>query len=149
MKFYYDKQSKIHIRQWDARKLDFIKNESIDLVCTHPPYADIIKYSKEIIGDISLLKYPMFLKEMNKIANETFRVLKKKKICAIMMGDIRSNGNIIPLGFLAMECFLAAGFKSKEIIIKKQHNCKSTKLWNDKPNNFLLIAHEYIFVFQK
>lgn len=86
---------------------------------------------------------------MRKIANEAYRVLKKKKVCAIMMGDIRNNGNIVPLGFLVMERFLEAGFKSKEIIIKEQHNCKSTKIWNNKSNNFLLISHEYIFIFEK
>src|SRR5690625_3829646 len=27
----------------DARRLNFIKDGSIDLICTHPPYGDIIK----------------------------------------------------------------------------------------------------------
>ena len=48
-----------------------------------------------------------------------------------------------------MECFLRAGFTNKEIIIKEQHNCKYTGYWEKQNNNFLLLAHEYIFVFEK
>lgn len=66
-----------------------------------------------------------------------------------MMGDIRKNGRMIPLGFKTMECFLKAGFQLKEIILKEQHNCKSTKVWEGRNNKFLLLAHEYIFVFEK
>ena len=53
------------------------------------------------------------------------------------------------IGFRMMECFLQAGFVNKEIIIKEQHNCRSTDYWETQNNNFLLLAHEYIFVFQK
>ena len=38
---------------------------------------------------------------------------------------------------------------TSEIIIKEQHNCRSTDYWEKQNNNFLLLAHEYIFVFQK
>lgn len=39
----------------------------------------------------------------------------------------------------------------KELIIKEQHNCKATGYWktNSVKYNFLLIAHEYLFVFRK
>ncbi len=141
--------SKIFIQGGDATNLDFLKDEKIDFVCTHPPYADIIKYSEKIEGDISHLKVDDFLEKMSKVAEESFRVLKNGKYCAVMMGDIRKNGKVVPLGFRTMEVFLNAGFQSKEIIIKEQHNCKSTAYWENKNNNFLLLAHEYIFVFQK
>ena len=137
------------VRCGDARSLKCLKNESIDLICTHPPYADIIKYSVDNMNDISLFEPNKFIVEMKKVAEESYRVLKTGKVCAIMMGDIRRNGNIIPLGFQTMECFLNAGFKSKEIIIKEQHNCKSSKCWIKKYYPFLLLAHEYIFVFEK
>ena len=34
---------KIELRKADARNLKFIKNGSIDFICTHPPYSDIIR----------------------------------------------------------------------------------------------------------
>lgn len=143
------KQYSTKVRYGDARKLNFIKDESIDLICTHPPYADIIKYSVDNKDDISLLSYNQFLVEMKNIAEESYRVLKSGKVCAFMMGDIRKNGNIIPIGFNVMDIFLKVGFKSKEIIIKEQHNCKSSNYWKKQYYSFLLLAHEYIFVFEK
>lgn len=134
----------------DARNLE-LEDESIDLICTHPPYADIIHYSENIDGDLSLLSYKLFLTEMGKVADECFRVLKKGKYCAILMGDTRKKGMVQPLAFETMRIFGLAGFKTKEIIIKEQHNCKATGFWktNSVKYNFLLLAHEYLFVFKK
>lgn len=115
----------------------------------HPPYANIIKYSKDLIGDISLLTVEDFICEMNKVASESYRVLKKGKMCAVMIGDIRRCGKVVPLGFKIMSVFLEQGFSLKEIIVKEQHNCRSTGYWEKQNNDFLLLAHEYIFVFQK
>lgn len=149
LKFQCETKSKIFVKNGDATNLHFIKDEHIDFICTHPPYADIIKYSKGISGDISLLCVDKFLEKMNKVAAESYRVLKKGKMCAVMIGDVRKHGKVIPLGFRMMECFLNAGFSNKEIIIKEQHNCRSTRYWESHNNSFLMLAHEYIFVFQK
>ena len=67
------------------------------------------------------------------------------------MGDVRKSNHMIPLGFRVMEKYLEAGFLLKEIVIKEQHNCKTTGFWYRKSieHNFLLIAHEYLFIFRK
>lgn len=144
-------EGKVYLKKGDARNLDFIPDESIDLICTHPPYANIISYSDNIAGDLSLLKIPEFLEEMKKVAKENYRVLKKEKFCAVLMGDTRQKGYMIPMAFQVMEIFQEAGFKLKELIIKEQHNCRATGYWktNSIKYNFLLIAHEYLFVFKK
>lgn len=142
---------KVFIKKGDARNLDFLDNESIDFICTHPPYANIIKYSECIPDDLSLLDINPFLDEMKKVASESYRVLKSGKFCAILMGDTRRKGCMIPMSFEVMKIFQNAGFTLKEIIIKEQHNCKATGYWktNSIKYNFLLIAHEYLFVFRK
>lgn len=142
---------KVYIHKGDARHLDFIQNSSIDLICTHPPYADIIKYSEDIAEDLSHLKVKDFLEEMKTVAAESYRVLKKDKFCAVLMGDTRQKGCMIPMSFEVMRIFENAGFKLKELIIKEQHNCKATGYWktNSVKYNFLLIAHEYLFLFNK
>ncbi|MEI0476577.1 TRM11 family SAM-dependent methyltransferase [Brachyspira pulli] len=141
----------IYIYKGDARHLDFIADSSIDLICTHPPYANIIQYSENIDSDLSHLKVKDFLEEMKTVASESYRVLKKDKFCAILMGDTREKGHMIPMSFEVMHIFENAGFKLKEIIIKEQHNCRATGYWktNSVKYNFLLIAHEYLFVFRK
>lgn len=142
---------KVYIKKGDARHLAFIPDESIDLICTHPPYADIIKYSEDIPEDLSHLKVKDFIEEMKPVAAECYRVLKKDKFCAVLMGDTRQKGHMIPMSFDVMKVFQDAGFKLKELIIKEQHNCKATGYWktNSVKYNFLLIAHEYLFVFRK
>lgn len=142
---------KVLLYKGDARNLDFISDESIDLICTHPPYANIIQYSEDIPGDLSRLKVNDFLKEMRDVATESYRVLKKDKFCAVLMGDTRRKGHMIPMSFDVMRIFENTGFKLKELIIKEQHNCKATGYWktNSIKYNFLLIAHEYLFIFRK
>ena len=150
LNFNCDNEVDIDVKLGNACFLD-LENESIDLICTHPPYADIIKYSEGIDGDLSQLKYKEFLVKIGKVASECYRVLKKDKFCAIVMGDTRKNGMVQPLGFEVMQRFINAGFKQKEIIIKEQHNCKATGFWktNSQKYNFLLLAHEYVFIFKK
>ena len=142
---------KVYLYKGDARKLDFIPNEKIDFICTHPPYADIIKYSDDLDNDLSRCNVKDFLVEMEKVAAESYRVLKSNKFCAILMGDTRKKGCMIPMSFEVMKVFQKAGFTLKEIIIKEQHNCRATGYWktNSVKYNFLLIAHEYLFVFRK
>jgi len=149
--FEYENSGKVYFYEADARNLNFIPDESIDFICTHPPYANIIKYSEDIENDLSHLKVKDFLIEIEKVASESYRVLKKDKFCAILMGDTRQKGHIIPMSFEVMRIFEKVGFKTKEIIIKEQHNCRATGFWktNSVKYNFLLIAHEYLFIFKK
>ena len=142
---------KVYIKKGDARDLSFVPDNAIDLICTHPPYANIIAYSENIKEDLSHLGVPAFLEEMKKVASESYRVLKKEKFCAVFMGDTRQKGHMIPMSFEVLQIYEDAGFKLKELIIKEQHNCKATGYWktNSVKYNFLLIAHEYLFVFKK
>jgi len=114
----------------DARDLSNISDNSIDLICAHPPYAGIINYSSNIDGDLSKLSIEDFLKEMKKVASESYRVLKPGKKCAILIGDTRKHKHVIPVGFQTINIFLEAGFRLKELVIKRQHNYKTTGLWS-------------------
>ena len=143
----------IEVKIGDARNLKGIKDNSIDLITTHPPYLDIIKYSDgKIEGDLSNVhNVGKFCEEMREIAQECFRVLKPKKYCAILIGDTRRRKYFIPLAYRVMQVFLDAGFVLKEDIIKHQWNCKTTPYWSrmSKIYNFLLIMHEHLFVLEK
>jgi len=153
LKFNHHPASNQIIKTGDARKLDFLKDNSIDLVLTHPPYLNIIKYSEnKIEGDISHIgSMPMFCDEIEKIAKELYRVLKPDRYCAILIGDTRKSRHFVPLAFNVMKRFLSAGFILKEDIVKVQHNCSSTGRWvkQSKNDKFYLIMHEHLFVFRK
>lgn len=153
LNFTVDNKSKQRLVKCDARKMSFIKDDEIDFVLTHPPYADIIKYSEgKIKDDISNIHdIEDFTRQIGLVAKELYRVLKKDKFCAILIGDTRRNKMYQPLAYKAMTEFINVGFKLKEDIIKKQHNCSATGFWakRSKELNFLLIMHEHLFVFQK
>ena len=145
---------KIDISLHDATKKNKdLKDESIDFVLMHPPYADIVKYSEwKIEEDLSNIhNIDKFCDEIEKVAIESFRVLKPGKFCAVLMWDTRREKMYIPLAFKVMERFLKVGFTLKEDIIKVQHNCKATWFWvkKSKEANFLLIMHEHLFIFKK
>lgn len=137
----------------DARNLSGIGDESVDFILTHPPYADIIKYSEgKLNNDLSNIHdIDKFADEMEKVAKELYRVLRKGKYCAILIGDTRRNKMYQPIAYKVMDRFIKAGFQLKEDIIKRQFNCKATGFWvkKSKESNFLLIMHEHIFVFLK
>jgi DNA modification methylase len=149
--FDYTNAGNVKIIHGDARNLSFISDASIDFICTHPPYADIIHYSEDIDGDLSLFDVKGFVEQMKAVASECYRTLKRGKFCAILMGDTRKKGCVIPMSFDVMKAFQDVGFTLKELIIKEQHNCKATGYWktNSIKYNFLLLAHEYLFVFRK
>jgi len=93
----------------DARDLSWIEDESVDLICTHPPYANIIQYTDNEAADLSFLDIEDFLKEMQKVARESFRVLKPGRQCALLIGDTRRRRHVVPLGFWLINVYLKTG----------------------------------------
>jgi DNA modification methylase len=146
--------TEIRLYHGDARNLECISDESIDLIATHPPYANIITYSKGkfIEGDLSRLhSVDKYLDAMTEIAKECFRVLKSGRHCAILIGDTRRHKHYVPIAFRVMERFLRVGFILQEDVIKVQWKMKGTReRWHrQSKRDFLLIYHEHLFIFRK
>jgi len=136
----------------DARRLTAITDESVDLVATHPPYFNAIEYGSGLPGDLSSAKtLEEYLDGIEEVAREVYRVLKRGKHCAVLIGDTRRNKLYVPLSYYVLERFLRVGFVLKEEVIKIQHNMKTTReVWSRIRNReFLLIQHEKLFIFNK
>jgi DNA modification methylase len=149
-KYKYHPEIKTYIG--DARNLNLIKKETIDLIATHPPYANIVRFTKDKIeGDLSNVKnVDEFIKEMEKVAKECYRVLKPGKHCAILIGDTRKRKHFVPITARVLETFLKVGFILREDVIKLQWKMKSTReKWRGSKYDFLLLAHEHLFIFRK
>jgi len=151
--FKHHPPSEQEVKVGDARDLSFLGDNSFDLVLTHPPYMNIIRYSDgKLEGDLSNIgSLPRFCDEMETIAAELLRVLKPDRYCAILIGDTRKARHFVPLAYHVMRRFLKVGFVLKEDIIKVQHHCKYTERWRGKAkrDKFYLIMHEHLFVFRK
>jgi len=147
---YEEPRIKTHVG--DSRNLNLIQSESIDLIATHPPYANIIPYSKNRLeGDLSSVHdITEFSMEMGKVAEECYRVLKPGKHCAILIGNTRKRKHFVPITARILQSFLDVGFILREDIIKMQWKMQSTReKWYGKNYDFLLIGHEHLYVFRK
>ncbi len=153
LSFDAENKSKQECLVGDVRKLEKIAGDSVDLIATHSPYLNIIKYSDPpIAGDLSNIgSLSKFLSEFEPAVKEFYRVLKPDHYCAILIGDTRRHRHYVPLAFNVMSLFLKNGFILKEDIIKVQHNCQATPKWSAavKQYDFYLIMHEHLFVFRK
>ena len=107
------------IKANSANLKNIIPDNKVDFIFAHPPYADIIKYSKNIEEDMSRLNLEEFLSQMNLFSKECFRILKDGKYCSLLIGDIRKNKNVIPLGFYLMNIFIRDWFHSKRNYYKR------------------------------
>ncbi len=88
----------------DARKLSFIKKESVHLVVTSPPYWTLKKYRdhEDQLGDVK--DYDEFLQELDKVWKHCYRVLVPGGRLICVVGDVclsrRSNNGrhtVVPL----------------------------------------------------
>ncbi|ADI31351.1 TRM11 family SAM-dependent methyltransferase [Staphylothermus hellenicus] len=147
-------KARVEIYHGDARNLDKISSNSIDLVATHPPYYNIIRYSrtKKIPGDLSgARRLEEYLAMIQQVGKEAFRVLKPGRILGILIGDTRIHKHYVPITHHVLETLLKTGFILKEEVVKIQHKMKTTReIWSKLKNkDFLLIYHEKLFILRK
>ncbi|QOR94553.1 methyltransferase domain-containing protein [Thermosphaera chiliense] len=137
----------------DARRLDKIQDDSVDLVATHPPYLNIVRYGVEKSeGDLSAVRgLEEFLALFKEVAREIYRVLKPGKTLAILVGDTRVRKHYVPLTHYVLLTLLDTGFVLMEEVVKIQHKMKTTReVWSRLRNrDFLLIYHEKLFILRK
>lgn len=92
------------LHEGDARNLSWIRDSSVDLVVTSPPYWTLKEYRQGVHGQLGdVLDYERFHDELDKTWRECARVLKEGgRICCVV-GDVcipRKNGGrhyIMPL----------------------------------------------------
>lgn len=79
----------------DSRHIP-LQSDSADLVFLHPPYMDMVKYSRKE-QDISRQRINEFLKSMRQVIDEAHRILKPNAYICILIGDIVRKGKFISL----------------------------------------------------
>ena len=113
----FDKEatnSDIRIFNHDSRRIGFIDDETIDFICTHPPYMAAVpyaEYQKLSLWWLGFSQYELekrliggrrsradtpdrFFHDINMALTEMNRVLRKKKYCCIIIGNPVYNGKI-------------------------------------------------------
>lgn len=136
-------------------ELNKLNIKSVQLIIMHPPYWDIIKFSKNN-RDLSNTKtIDEFINLFGETIDNTYPYLDKNRYLAIIIGDKYYKKEWFPLSFYVMESVLERGYLLKSIIIKNFEETKGKmnqqKLWRYRAlsGGFYIFKHEYILLFQK
>jgi DNA modification methylase len=129
--------------------------KKVQLMIMHPPYYDIIKFSRNS-NDLSNAKtVNEFLKMFGDVIDNTAPYLETGRYLGIVIGDKYSKGEWIPLGFRIMDEVLKRDFLLKSIIVKNFEETKGKRnqkdLWKYRAlvGGFYIFKHEYILLFKK
>ena len=151
------KNSKHMVWLKDASNMSELKNSSIDLVVTSPPYWNLKKYGKLGMGGNEA--YAAYLQELENVLVEVKRVVKAGRFAVINIGTAVSNSSMKPIHGDVIHMMDKLGFIfKKEIIWMKPKGTQG--LWQRGTTKFLKkepypcylslnIQHEYILIFQK
>jgi len=152
---------RIEVINADSSELNFKQElekrniKSVQFLIMHPPYWDIIKFSKNNKDLSNAKSVEEFLNLFGKIVDNTYDILGKDRYFAVVIGDKYSKGEWIPLGFYVMNEVLKRGYILKSIIIKNFEETKGKmnqkELWRYRAlvGGFYIFKHEYIFLFKK
>lgn len=150
-KFYAaaNRDSTVEIIQYDSRLLtNIIPKESIDFICTHPPYMAAVPYAEyqklqlwwqgydprkldfEIIGGMrSRPDTPeRFESSMRMVLSGMYEVLKFGKYCAVVIGNPVYKGKLWNLNEMIIEQGKDVGFELEKEIIRGKYRTTMGKM---------------------
>jgi len=145
----------------DSTQLDLVRQfrslgiSSAQFAILHPPYWDIIQFSKKKHDLSNAGSLQIFLSSFGQVVDRVNAVLDSGRYLAVVIGDKYCDSEWIPLGFFTMQEVLRRDFKLKSIIVKnfKQTKAKRSQeeLWRYRAlvGCFYVFKHEYIFLLQK
>jgi DNA modification methylase len=160
-------QTNHKIIQSDSRNLADIKDQSIDLVVTSPPYP-MIQMWDELFSNLSIdtnnfLKiedgnaaFESMHRELDKVWGELFRVLKDGAFACINIGDatrtIGGRFQLYPNHSRIISCLRSLGFDTLPVILwRKQTNAPNKFMGSGMlPSGaYVTLEHEFILIFRK
>lgn len=159
--------SKHRIYYKNAKQMSEVKNNSVDLIITSPPYPmismwdDIFSFENKTIkkalkegnGDIA---FELMHKELDSVWNETYRILKPGGIVCINIGDatrtLNNNFKLYNSHSRIINYLINIGFSNlPNIIWHKQTNAPNKFMGSGMlpPGAYVTLEHEYILIFRK
>ncbi|MBU4186486.1 MAG: DNA methyltransferase [Candidatus Omnitrophica bacterium] len=129
--------------------------KKVQLIIMHPPYHDIIRFSRSPNDLSNAGTVEEFIKMFCDVVDNTTPYLDMGRYLGIVIGDKYSKSEWIPLGFYIMNEILKRGFLLKSIIVKNFEETRGKRnqkeLWRYRAlvGGFYIFKHEYILLFKK
>lgn len=125
-----------------------------DMVFMHPPYGKEINipYAGNMYpdptgtlskSDLGQMPWNEFMETLNKVVMKYYAAMKNHSRMAILMGDVRRNGQ-----FHSMLADIVKPGNLEQIIVKQQHNVMSSGT-SYANRNFVPMNHEFLMVIAK
>jgi len=145
----------------DSRKVNLKETlakfgvKQVQLLIMHPPYHNIIKFSRSNDDLSNASTTEDFVKMFGEVLDNTAPYLEKDRYLGIVIGDKYFKGTWIPLGFYIMNEVLKRDFTLKSIIVKNFEQTRGKRnqqeLWRYRAlvGGFYIFKHEYILLFKK
>ena len=132
----------------DARMTPEIRDDSVQLTVTSPPFLNIVQYSKDnwlrcwfnAIDDIAIGKkitmthsLDVWVAMITEVFHELFRITRPGGWVAFEVGEVRKgtirlDEHVIPAGY-------SAGFRCECILVNQQEFTKTSNIWGIGNNN--------------
>ena len=116
-----------------------------DFIFWHPPYWNMVRYSREPADFSNAPTYDEWLEWMRRGFRRLLAVLLPGGHLALQIGDLRRRGRYY---FMAGDCYREFGEPLSSLLIKEQHNMRSDAVAYSG-RTFIPIVHEYVLIYQK
>jgi DNA modification methylase len=160
------KRARVTIHQADTRQTPFIKDDSVDLIVTSPPYLNAYDYHKyhrqrlhwlggdiAFARDVEIGKHDDFTRpratpdkyfeDMSACFGEWQRVLRKNAKCLILIGDAIVTKEAVPVGDRFISLLTDRSLKLQKHWIREVLSTR--KAFNGQAR----MSHEHVMLFQK
>jgi len=153
-----DKSVQTRVIVGDARNLSALQNESVDMICTHPPYMASVPYAEyqklflwwlgydpnqldaELIGGQRSREdtAERYIADMRCSFIEMHRIVKGGRYCCVVIGNPVYRGRVWPLNEAFKEMGIDARFRFVKEIVRGKYKMTMGKM-----------KQEFIVIFQK
>jgi len=136
------------VKQCDAEYVD--TGKKYDLIFNHIPYLDMVKYGDHE-QDLSNMNEKEFMEKLKRIFLKNYTLLNEDGVYAVLVGDRRYGGKIIPLTAKVTLLGLECGFILYDEAIKLTKEQKSTAIQEHRAakHGYMAQTYDTILIFKK
>ena len=135
--------------------LSEIGRDSVQLAILHPPYHSIIKFSEREDDLSNCPTVEDFIQKFGKVVDIADHFLEKGRYLALVIGDMYTESEWLPLGFYCMQEVMKRRYSLKSIVVKDMQGNRAKRnlenIWRYRAlaGGFYIFKHEYVMFFRK